>query len=93
MDTTHLREFVVLADKLNYSAAAQALFISPATLSRHICSLEDTLGVQLLERNNRFVRLTAAGSALRQELDSLLPLLGEIHARVHASAVRQHLPQ
>ncbi|MDR1712973.1 MAG: LysR family transcriptional regulator [Coriobacteriales bacterium] len=87
MDTTHLREFVVVAELLNYSEAARQLFISPATLTRHICALEDTLGVQLLERNSRYVRLTPAGQILRQELDVLLPQLDGLHARVCRSNI------
>ncbi len=41
--------------------AANALFISPATMSRNIKNLESDLGVILFHRNSKYVELTEAG--------------------------------
>ncbi len=61
MTTERITEFLVLSQTLNYSKAAARLFITEATLSRHISSMEEELGIQLLERDTHSVRLTAAG--------------------------------
>lgn len=64
MDIDYLREFIVLAEKKNYSDAASQLFIAQSTLSRHIFSLEDKLGVKLFERSPKSVELTRFGNSL-----------------------------
>lgn len=64
MNIDYLREFTVLASKLNFRTAATKLCISQSTLSKHILSLEQTYGVQLLRRGRHEVELTDAGSTL-----------------------------
>lgn len=61
MTTEYLREFITLAEMGNYAAAAEPLFISEATLSRHIMALEKELGAELFKRFPRRIELTAAG--------------------------------
>lgn len=61
MTTEYLREFVTLAEIGNYAAAAEPLFISEATLSRHIMALEKELGAELFRRFPRRIELTEAG--------------------------------
>lgn len=57
-----LRYLVVLAEKLNFRAAAEACFVTQSTLSAGIKELETCLGAQLVERDRRSVRLTRTGS-------------------------------
>lgn len=64
METDTLREFLVLAEKRSYTATAEALFISPSALSRHIAALENQLGVELFHRNSRGVVVTRHGKML-----------------------------
>jgi LysR family transcriptional regulator, hydrogen peroxide-inducible genes activator len=52
---------VELAQCLNFHAAAEAQFVAQSTLSAGIKELETLLGVQLVERDKRHVRLTAVG--------------------------------
>ena len=52
---------VELADRLNFRVAAEAQFVTQSTLSAGIKELENVLGVQLVERSKRSVRLTAMG--------------------------------
>jgi LysR family hydrogen peroxide-inducible transcriptional activator len=52
---------VELAGRLNFREAAEAQFVSQSTLSAGIKELESVLGVQLVERDKRSVRLTAVG--------------------------------
>ena len=48
MDIRLMREFLILARTENYLEAAELLFVSQPTLSRHIMTLENELGVGLL---------------------------------------------
>lgn len=61
MTTEQLREFITLAEMGNYAAAAEPLFISEATLSRHIMALEKELGAELFKRFPRRIELTEVG--------------------------------
>jgi DNA-binding transcriptional LysR family regulator len=61
-----LRTFVAVAEEANFTRAAQRLYIGQqaASKSKAVRQLERELGVQLLERSTREVRLTGAGAAL-----------------------------
>lgn len=72
MKIDYFREFVVLADYLNFSAAAEHLFITQPVLSRHMAALEEDLGVRLLDRNTQEVRLTAAGRLFYERILKVL---------------------
>ena len=61
MDLQQLRFLVKISQTLNFSKAAEELFISQPTLSHQIRRLEDELGVRLLERSTRNVELTPIG--------------------------------
>ncbi len=69
-----LSAFVAVAEQKSFTKAAQQLGISTATLSQAIRSLEDGLGVRLLNRTTRSVGLTAVGERL---LDRLRPVLDD----------------
>ena len=63
MELRHLRYFRVLAQTLNFTRAAEQLHIAQPPLSRQIRQLEETLGVELLERS-RPLRLTSTNPTL-----------------------------
>lgn len=85
MKIHHLRYFLVLADELHFGRAAKRLSITQPPLSKAIQSLEESLEVRLLERDNKQVRLTPAGVAFQQEI---APILQRLHgARLGAQAV------
>ncbi|MGN1154891.1 MAG: LysR family transcriptional regulator [Agathobacter sp.] len=66
IDTRHIYYFTVIAKHLNYTKAAETLFISQSSLSRQIMDLEEKLGVSLFIRDKRQVKLTPAGEELYQ---------------------------
>ncbi|MDO5422885.1 MAG: LysR family transcriptional regulator [Eubacteriales bacterium] len=61
MEIHYIDEFITLAEIGNYLEAADALYLSQSTLSRHIQSIENDLGVQLFNRTTRKVELNAFG--------------------------------
>ena len=67
MDINRLNEFIVLATHLNYSKAANQLFLTQPALSRHIHDLEQTLGARLFIRDTHNVHLTSVGQLFYHE--------------------------
>jgi DNA-binding transcriptional LysR family regulator len=61
-----LRSFVAVAESEHISRAAASLYLTQAAVTQQIRHLERGLGVQLLERNGRRVRLTDAGRSLAE---------------------------
>src|SRR5476649_2756835 len=67
MELRHLRYFIAVASNLNFSEASRRLHVAQPAISQTILDLEDELGVKLLSRNSRRVKLTAAGDAFLAE--------------------------
>lgn len=56
-----LEVFLKVIEKKNFSKAAEELHMTQPAVSQYIRSLEDSMGVKLLERTNKYVRLNKAG--------------------------------
>ena len=61
MNSQQLQCFIYVAERLNFTKAAEALFLSVPTVTHHIKSLEEELGTILFYRNSRVVKLTEQG--------------------------------
>lgn len=72
MDINRLNEFIVLATHLNYSKAANQLFLTQPALSRHIHDLEQTLGAKLFIRDTHNVYLTSVGQLFFTEAKDIV---------------------
>lgn len=72
-----LRYFLVLAEELHFGRAARRLNISQPPLSASLRQLEEDLGVQLLDRTSRSVRLTPAGKLFAARVSAGLGQLDE----------------
>jgi DNA-binding SARP family transcriptional activator len=72
LDFRQLRYFIAVAEDLHFGQAAARLFITQPGLSQAIARLECALGVQLLARSGRSVRLTPAGFELLDHARRLL---------------------
>lgn len=75
MELRHLRYFVVVAEELSMTRAAEKLFISQPPLTRQIKQLEDELEVQLFIRKPRGLELTQSGQYFLQQAHVILDTL------------------
>ena len=72
MNTQQLRCFVCVAEYLNFTKAANELYLTVPTVTHHVQSLEEELGTKLFERTSRMVRLTESGKAFYVDATEIL---------------------
>ncbi|WP_416306624.1 HTH-type transcriptional activator IlvY [Neptunicella sp. SCSIO 80796] len=80
MDFRSLQLFHHLASSLHFGKTAEAMYVSPSTLSRAIQRLEQECDTILLVRDNRSVNLTAAGEKMRDFAADTLQQWSQIKA-------------
>jgi len=86
MELRHLRYFVAVADEENVTRAAAKLHVAQPAVSRQIRDLEEELGLPLLERTAKSVRLTDAGRVFLQEAWAVLARADDAIKTVRAVA-------
>ncbi|MDO8979524.1 MAG: LysR substrate-binding domain-containing protein [Afipia sp.] len=107
-DLVDMRLFVAIAEARSITHGAERSALALASASARIKSMEAALGVPLLERQRRGVRLTAAGESLldhaRVVLHQVAAMQGEltayarglkarIHVLANTSGASEHLPK
>lgn len=86
MELRHLRYFIGVAEEENISRAALKLHVSQPALSRQIRDLEEELGILLLQRSAKSVRLTEAGRVFSREARGVLARADEAILAARAAA-------
>lgn len=64
MTSFQVKCFLMVAEYLSFTEAANQLFVAQSSLSRNVSNLEEELGLQLFVRTKKYVRLTPAGAIL-----------------------------
>ncbi|WP_137937708.1 LysR family transcriptional regulator [Chitinivorax sp. B] len=83
MDRLHLLTvFVAVAEEAGFAAAARRLGMSPPAVTRAIAALEDRLGVKLLNRTTRHVRVTEPGQRYLDDARRIMSEMDEADAAV-----------
>ena len=72
MDIYQLKNFLLLAERLNFRRAAEDTYIAQPALSRQIQQLEAEVGALLFRRDKRNVTLTPAGQNFQKEAHRLV---------------------
>ncbi len=107
MDIRAIRIFTQLAHSLHFGRTSRTCGLSPSALTRTVQRMEEELGVRLFQRDNRRVRLTAAGrvflryaeeaeqrwQALQRELAGSAGLRGELSLYCSVTAAQSLLPR
>ncbi|BFV55273.1 LysR family transcriptional regulator [Kitasatospora sp. CMC57] len=84
IDARRLRTLRAVADHRTVTAAAAALYLTPSAVSQQLAALEQETGHELLARDGRGVRLTAAGEILLLHADLVLAQLERAEADLAA---------
>ncbi len=67
-----IRSFIMVADLKSFTNAAEAMFMTQPAVSAQIKSLEENLGLALIERSDKRVQLTEAGKHFYREAKEIL---------------------
>jgi DNA-binding transcriptional LysR family regulator len=86
VELRYLLYFATVAEQKSFTRAAEKLNIAQPAISQQIRTLEEELGVKLLIRTKRSVRLTAAGQAFLCEAKDILNRVEESRARARRAA-------
>ncbi|MCR9293133.1 MAG: LysR family transcriptional regulator [bacterium] len=82
MELDQLRYFLRVAERRNFTRAAEELLISQPALSRSIQKLEAELGQPVFERKTKSVSLTEAGQLLQARAQQVLSILDDTKAEI-----------
>ena len=86
MELRYLLYFATVAEQRSFTRAAGKLRIAQPAISQQIRTLEEELGVKLLLRTKRSVRLTAAGQVFLREAKDILNRVEQSRAHVRQAA-------
>lgn len=86
MNRQQLQCFVCVADRLNFTKAAEELYLSTPTVTHHIQNLEQELDTVLFLRTSRVVNLTEAGSMFYRDAKEILAKMDMAEQKLHKIA-------
>lgn len=89
MTTQQLQCFLLVADKLNFTKAAEELYISTPTVTHHIKNLEEELNTKLFVRTSKMVQLTDAGTVFYNDAKEILMKIDVSKKRAEKAATRK----
>ena len=86
IDLRQLRYYAMVVDNGGFGRGAARLGITQPALSRQIRNLENAIGVQLVTRVPRGIRLTPSGEVLRGEVERIEQAMSHLHGEIKAAA-------
>lgn len=84
MNTVQLGAFLAVADTLSFARAAERLHVTQPSVTYQIRSLESELGVSLVSRSTRSVRLTNEGKVFLADAEAIMSTVERAAARFSA---------
>ena len=93
MDIEWLEDFLVLSDLSSFTRAAQSRNVTQSAFSRRIRSLEEWIGISLIDRDTVPPRLTMAGHLFRDAAREMVRLLNNRRTveRADAGSIVVHI--
>lgn len=82
IDLNSMMLFAKVVDAQSYSQAARDMGMPKSTVSRKISQMEEDLGVRLLQRNTRQLRLTQVGSEVYEKCINILREVQTVQATI-----------
>jgi len=89
MDLYQLRYFLEVARELNFTRAAENLYLSPPAVSRSVQLLEHSIGRKLFARNKRKVTLTSDGEFLKSRVEKIFDEVERARIELEGDRSRQ----
>lgn len=86
MNLNDLSLFIRVVETGSFTAAADTLNVQKSTISRRIAQLEDSLGVRLIQRTTRKLKLTPEGRELFDRSQSLISQLELVRDEIAADS-------
>jgi DNA-binding transcriptional LysR family regulator len=77
-----LRAYEAVARRMSFSEAAEELYVTPSAISHQVKQLEEHLGVTLIDRSRRHMRLTEEGVSCFHALASAFEMIGDMTQRL-----------
>ena len=72
MNINQLKYFIAVAETESFTKAAEGFFISQTAITQQIRSLEETIGIKLIDRSTRPISLTPGGKVFLREAKAIL---------------------
>lgn len=78
MTTDQLKNFIIVAEVLNFRRATEKIYIAQPALSRQIQVLEAEIGAHLFDRSKKQIKLTTAGEFFKKEAQRIIEQLEQV---------------